>query len=145
ARWMSTGSPSPIRVPITPSMSRCSSTVRCSDPREALEGSEQRTVDEQRLMLGVIGTRIGECEALGHGIVELYRPELPRAPDRVGHVQVDLRPIEGAVAGVQLIRKSLRVERFGERGLGAVPHLVRADALLGPGGELQPRLDLEAP
>ncbi len=59
-------------------------------------------------------------------------------------MQVDLRAVEGAVARVQLIRKPLRVERLGERGLGAVPHLVRADALLGPGGELEPRLDLEA-
>ena len=45
-------------------------------------------------------------------------------------MQIDLGPVEGPVARVELVVEAQRVERARERGLGAVPHLVRADALL---------------
>ena len=73
------------------------------DPDEALIGAHQRAMDHHRLMFGIVGPAVGETEALGHVVVELAGAELPGAPQRVGHVQVDLRAIEGAVAGVQLV------------------------------------------
>jgi hypothetical protein len=106
------------------------------DPDEALEGAHERAVDHGRAVLGVVGAGVLQGEALGHVVVELDRSELPRAPDRVGHVQVDLRPIERAVAGVPLEVQARVDERPLEGRLGAVPHLVAADALLRPRGEL---------
>ena len=73
------------------------------DPDEALERAQQRAVDHHRPVLGVVGARVGELEALGHVVVELHGAELPRAADRVGHVQVDLRAVEGAVALVEVV------------------------------------------
>ena len=73
--------------------------------------AHQRAVDHHRPVLGVVGAGVGELEALGHGVVELDRPELPRAADRVGHVQVDLRAVERAVARVELVLEALVVER----------------------------------
>ena len=94
-------------------------------------------------VVGVVGARVGELEALGHHVVELDGAELPRAADRVGHVQVDLRAVEGAVALVEVVLDAALVERALQRRLGAVPHLLGADPLRGPGGELQPRLEAE--
>ena len=82
---------------------------------EALEGAHQRAVDHHRAVLGVVGARVGEVEALGHHVVELDGAELPRAADRVGHVQVDLRPVEGAVALVDLVLEPAVVERLLQR------------------------------
>ena len=100
-------------------------------------------MDHHRAVLGVVLAGVGEPEALRHRVVELHRAELPGAPDRVRHVQVDLRPVEGAVARVELVGQPAPLQRGGERGLGLVPHLVRADAVVRPGRELQPRLEAE--
>ena len=100
-------------------------------------------MDHHRPVLGVVRARVLQPEALWHRIVELDRSQLPRAADRVGHVQVDLRSVEGAVALVQLVREPLATQGALERALGGVPHLVRADALLRPGGQLEPRLEAE--
>ena len=67
------------------------------DPEEALEGADQRAVEHHRPVLGVVGARVDQVEALGE-VVELHGAELPGAPQRVAHVHVDLRPVEGAVA-----------------------------------------------
>ena len=73
------------------------------DPDEALVGPHQRAVDHHRPVLGVVGAGVGQLEALGEVVVELAGPELPRAAERVGHVHVDLRPVEGAVALVEVV------------------------------------------
>ena len=57
-------------------------------------------------------------------------------------MEVDLGAVEGAVAGVQHVGEGfaagvlLGVEHAGERALRPLPHLVAADALLGPRAEL---------
>ena len=78
-----------------------------------------------------------QLEALGRAVVELDGAELPRAADRVGDVEVDLRAVERAVALLQLVRPARRLERRAQRALGAIPHLVGADALLGARRELE--------
>src|SRR4051794_35536481 len=64
------------------------------DADEALERAEERAVDNEHRMLDVVGAHVGEPETLRHLPVQLDRPELPRAAERVGDVQVDLRPVE---------------------------------------------------
>ena len=58
-------------------------------------------------------------------------------------MEVDLRPVEGAVAGVELVLAALAVERLGQRRLGLGPLLLGAHRLLRPGRELDPHV-LEA-
>jgi hypothetical protein len=94
-------------------------------------------------VVAVVGVGIGELELLRHVVVQLHRPQLPGAADRVGHVEVDLRPVEGSVAGVVLELEALVDERALEGRLRPVPHLVAADALLGARGQLEPRLEAE--
>ena len=67
--------------------------------------------------VGVVLADVREVEPLGRRVVELDRAELPRAADRVGDVEVDLRAVERAVAFLELVRLPGRLER----GLAAPP------------------------
>src|SRR3954452_5145136 len=87
-------------------------------------------------MLGVVGTRIGELEALGHLEVELAGAALPGAAERVGDVEVDLRPVEGPLPRADVVLAPLPLERLAEGRLGALPLLVGPDRLLRAGREL---------
>ena len=80
---------------------------------------------------------VAEPEALRHLDVELDRADLPRAAERVDHVQVDLRPVERAVALVDDVLEPAAVERRLQRALGEVPLLVGAELVLGPRRELE--------
>ena len=82
------------------------------DPGEALHRAEQGAVDHHRAVRRVVGAGVGEVEALGHLEVELAGAALPGAAERVGDVEVDLRPVEGAVAGVELVLAALALERL---------------------------------
>ena len=113
------------------------------DADEALEGAEQRPVDHRRDMLGVVLAGIADAEPAGHLEVELDGAHLPRAADRVGHVQVDLRPVERAVARVQLEGDAGAFQRASQRPLGRVPHRVVADPLLGPSRQLDAQVEVE--
>ena len=106
------------------------------DPGEALERSEQRTVDHDRPVLGVVGPEVHQAEAFRHLVVQLDRPHLPGAAERVRHVQVDLRPVERALAGADRVLHPVALQRLLERRLGAVPLLVGAEACFGTRREL---------
>ena len=110
------------------------------NPGEAFHGAEQRAVDQDRPMVCVVSSLIGELEALGHEEVELTGPALPRAPERVGDVKVDLRPVERAAAGVQLVLTAESVQCRRQRRLGLLPLLVAPDRLRGLGRELDPNV-----
>ena len=73
------------------------------DGDEALEAAVDRPVDEHRAVLRVVGADVFQSEPLGHLVIELDRRALPLPADGVGHVEVDLRPVKGAVAHVQLV------------------------------------------
>src|SRR5438874_1229013 len=75
-------------------------------------------------MLGVVLADVPELESLRRVVVELDGAELPAAAEEVGDVEVDLRTIERAVAGLDLVRRAGRLERFAQRALGAVPECV---------------------
>ena len=79
----------------------------------------------------------------GNLVVELNRRALPLAADRVHDVEVDLWSVEGAVALVERVRLSDRVERALQLGLGVVPLLDRAEELGRPRRELHLRLHAE--
>ena len=64
-----------------------------------------------RGVLGVVGAQVAEAEALRHLGVELDRAHLPGAAERVGHVQVDLRAVERAVALVHHVLEPAPLER----------------------------------
>src|SRR4051812_7256553 len=87
------------------------------DPDEPLVGPHERAVDHHRPVFGVVGAGEGQLEALGEVVVELDGPELPRAAQRVAHVKVDLRAVEGAVALIDAVAEVVGLERRDERGL----------------------------
>ena len=103
------------------------------DPREALHRAEQGAVDHHRPVLGVVRARVGELEALRHEVVDLAGAALPGAPERVGDVEIDLRPVEGAVARVDLVwpGRSSRARRRAPRQPPPTPRRRRSTS---PGG-----------
>ena len=110
------------------------------DPRETLHRAEQRPVDHHGPMLGIVRAGVVELEALGHLEVELAGSALPGAPQGVGDVEVDLRPVERALAGADVVLAPLSRKRLAESVLGPLPLLIGADRLVGAGRELDPRL-----
>ena len=58
-------------------------------------------------------------------------PHCQRPAERVGDVEVDLRPVEGAVAGIQLVLPPHLLERLHQCRLRHLPLRVGADRLLG--------------
>ena len=91
-----------------PGLHRCqpgregAGVVLGEDGDEALERAVDGAVDHHRPVLLVVVADVGEIEALGRGVVELDGAGLPGAAQRVGHGEVDLGAVEGAVAGVEL-------------------------------------------
>ena len=105
---------------------------------------DQRAVDHVRDVLGVVGARrSGRSKRCGMLAVELDRAHLPGPAERVVHVEVDLRPVERAVALVERVLEPSPLERCAESALGEVPLLVAAEPVLRPGRQLEARLELE--
>ena len=73
----------------------------------------------------------------------LDRGDLPGAAERVVHADVDLGPVEAAAAGVDTVGEAVAAQRLDERGLGVVPLRLGPQPLLGPGGQLVGRLQVE--
>src|ERR1051326_3624660 len=105
------------------------------DADEALERSEDRAVDHHRAVLGVVGADVLELEALGEVVVDLHRAELPRPADRVGHLVLELRAVERALAGVDVIADAVLLQPVLQSRLRGVPPRVGAEPFLGAGGE----------
>ena len=76
------------------------------DPHEPLERAEHCAMDHDGTRRLPVRGLIAEIEALGVVEVELDRPELVLAAERVEHEEVDLGPVEGAVSGMQLVADS---------------------------------------
>ena len=85
------------------------------------------------------GAHVREPEPLRHLRVGLDRPHLPRAAERVLHVQVDLRPVERPLALADHVRDPVPLERRLQDPLGAIPFLVGAEPVLGARRELRVR------
>src|SRR5215218_3668762 len=94
-------------------------------------------------MLGVVFADVRQVEPLRRRIVQLDRAELPRAAERIGHVEVDLWTVERAVTRLQGIRATGRLERRPQCPLGVVPHRIVSDSRLWARRKLQGRSEAE--
>ena len=101
---------------------------------------EDRAVQHDGPVLLPVLADVGRAEPLGQLEVGLEGAALPFPPDRVGQLEVELRPVEGAFARVDLEVVPDGEDRLLERGLGLVPLFVGADADLGAGRELDVEL-----
>ncbi len=107
--------------------------------KRSSEPSSARWIDARRV-LGVVGAHVGEPEPrAASGSRAGSSPSASERPSDVGHVQVDLRPVEGALALVDRVLDPVPLERRLERALGVVPLLVGAEPVLGPRRELGAR------
>ncbi len=107
------------------------------DADEALVRAEDRAVQHDRAVLLAVLADVARIEPLGQHAVGLDRADLPGAADRVGQVPFELGGVERAFAGqllpaVFLGRHAGIDHRLAQFGLGLVPVLVGAEALLGP-------------
>ena len=67
---------------------------------EALHAAERRTVDHHRAVRLVVGADVAQVEADRQVVVDLHGAELPLAADHVLNDKVDLRAVEGGLAGL---------------------------------------------
>src|SRR5918994_7171835 len=106
------------------------------DADEALERAEEGAVDDEDRVLVVVRSHVGEAEPRRHLSVELDRPQLPRPPEHVRHVQVDLRAVERSLALTDEVLDLVPFERAHEFVLGEVPLVVCAELVVRARGEL---------
>src|SRR6185369_9052628 len=71
------------------------------DRDESFEAAEDGAMDDNRHVFTVIGTDILQAETLWKLVIQLDRSALPFAPDGIGDIEIDFRPIEGAVTFIQ--------------------------------------------
>src|SRR6185369_13279618 len=88
---------------------------------EALEAAEDCTMNHDRPVLGVVGADVFQVEVLRLLVVELNRCALPLAPDRIRNIEIDLRPVERAIAFVQRVVEAGTRERLLQLGLRVIP------------------------
>ncbi|RUP48071.1 hypothetical protein BC936DRAFT_145001 [Jimgerdemannia flammicorona] len=89
------------------------------DGHHALDGAEDGAVDDDGTGVGRVGVRhvvgtVLELEPLGELEVQLDRRALVLAFQRIADRNVNLRAVEGAVAGVQLPTAAKGVQGVGE-------------------------------
>ena len=108
------------------------------DRHEALHGPEERPVDHDGPVPGVVGAHVLEPEADRQLEVELDRRHLPRPADGVACLHGDLGPVEGAAALVHDELEALGLAQGAQRLGRLLPLLLAADGLAGgPGRELE--------
>src|ERR687898_439370 len=91
------------------------------DRDESLEAAEDRAMDDDRTMLGIVGPRVLQIEIFGLHVVELYRRALPFAADRVRDIEIDLRSVKRAILLVDRVAHAGALERRLELRLGVLP------------------------
>ena len=100
------------------------------DAEEPLHRPEQRPVDHDRAVAGVVRARVLEAEELRQLEVDLDGGQLPRAADGVARLHRDLGPVERAATLVEHQVQVLLLRGLPEA-LGRLgPVLVRADRLI---------------
>ena len=119
-------------------------------PVEALDRTENGTVEHHRAMPLVVGADVVELEALGEVEVGLDGAELPRAPEGILEVELDLRAVEGALPFRDGVGEPLLFHAGDERLLRLVPARVLTEPIVGAGGdhdadvvEVEVAIDLE--
>ena len=118
------------------------------DADEALHRAADRAMHHHRRLLRTVGVDVERAEALRQVEVDLRGAALPVAADRIAQHIFELRPVERAFARIDLGPDvvALGLDLLQHRrhhALGVVPHRVGADALFGPGRELDRQFTLE--
>ena len=108
------------------------------DAHEALQRSEDRAVQNDRLLEEAVLVAVGQAEVVRQLEVKLHGAALPFAAESVLDLEVDLRAVEGAVALVDLVvaLAVLLVQNSLQGCLGAVPDLDIAHEIIRTCGEL---------
>ena len=78
---------------------------------------------DRAVLLAVLADVAG-VQALGQDEVDLMGAALPFAADRVAQDELELGPVERALAGIELGLEPGRRGRLAQRLLGAIPDLV---------------------
>src|ERR1044072_258787 len=92
-------------------------------------------MDHHRALRLIVLDGVGDIEALGHEEVDLTGTALPGATEGIGDVEVDLRAVEGAVAGIEGVLAPLALEPRAQRVPGLPPLLPAPDRFLRPSRE----------
>ena len=93
-------------------------------------------VDHHRAVLLAVLAHVFQFKPLRHLEVQLNGAALPGPAQGVGQVEVQLGPVEGAVAGVEDKVLAHLLDGGLEGLLGKLPHLLLAHVVLGHGGQL---------
>src|SRR5271169_3740813 len=100
------------------------------DAEEAFDGTEERAVDHERLVLGAVFGDVFETEARGKIEIELDGGELPGAADGVDQLDVDFGAVERGFAGDGFIRNVKLLHGFCKSGSGTLPVFGLAGVIL---------------
>ena len=96
---------------------------RSSEPNRA-------PVKHHRRALLAIGAHVECSKPFRQVEVDLQRAALPVAADCIAQNELELRPVERALAGIGRVGQAGRLDRRLQGCLGPVPDRIRADALL---------------
>ena len=108
--------------------------------------AEDGAVDHHRRLLPAVGVDVEDAEPLRQVEIHLDRPALPVAADGVAQHVLELRAVEGALAGIDagldLAAGPLRdlLQDLRHHPFGVVPQGIGADPLVRPRGELHQHL-----
>ena len=96
---------------------------------KAFQRSQNGPVHHDRTMPGTILPHILEVEALRQGKIHLNGGKLPLAPDSISHLDIDLGPVERAIAFIDPIGLALFLHGL-DQGVGRqFPGFVRPDTV----------------
>src|SRR3546814_1314505 len=84
------------------------------DGEETFEGAENRPVQHDRTVLLAVLANIAGAEPLRQHEVDLEGAALPVAADGIAQHELQLRPIEGALAGIQAVLQARSEEHTSE-------------------------------
>src|SRR6202007_2364065 len=106
------------------------------NPGEAFERTEHRAMQHYRGDLVRVLINVKRSESAGKSELDLNRPALPIAADRVAQHVFEFRAVEGTFALIERPRPSGSFERGHQRSLGLGPNGILADTLRRPVREL---------
>jgi len=78
--------------------------------KETFQAAQQRAVDHVRAVRLSILTNVGQVKSFRFIEVELDGGKLPFTTDGVFHLQVDLRTVERATAGIHIIFQARAIQ-----------------------------------
>ena len=108
------------------------------DTDETLHGTEDGSVQHNRSLLGAVLRHILQIEVQRQLEVKLNGTHLPLSSQRIPHLQVDLRPVECAVAFIHLVvaLAVLGIQDSLQVSLCLIPYLDVSHVVIRSGGKL---------